>query len=70
MVQQVKVFAAKPEDLGSIPRTFLVAMREPNPTGHPLTSTYIPCHSPSTTPHKIDKYMLLKKLNNIFLYLF
>lgn len=28
--------------------------------GHPLTST----------PDKIDKYMLLKKLNNTFLYLF
>lgn len=59
-ISQVKVLAAKPEGLGSILKTSLVAMREPNPMGHHLTSTHIPWHSPSATPHKIDKYMLLK----------
>lgn len=49
MAQWIKVVAAKPADLNSIPWIHMVE-REPAPEDCPLTSTHLPWQVPSIPP--------------------
>lgn len=68
MAQGIKAFAAKPDDLSSIPRTHVVKGREPTPTSCSQNLTLNPCHARTHREINTLRNLLRKIINKMCSY--